>query len=239
MSDPYAYPSTPQSHSAADQLAAASWPAPPGYPPSGEGPQQERRTNGFAIAALVFGIIGGILLAVIFGIIALVQIPKKNQKGKGMAIAGLVLAGVWTLAIAALIIAVVMTSADRDSATGEITESGDVSAFSLKVGDCVSDLELSEAVTSVPGVPCDQPHEAEVFAIFNLPEGDYPAEEELFEQAETRCSDRLAIYAPDAMNDQSLQLSYIYPLEQGWPADREVVCFAGSPDGGLTGSIAD
>jgi hypothetical protein len=222
VSDPYALsaPTTPQST--------------PYYPPP-----TERRTNGFAIASLVFGILGGVPLAVVFGIVALVQIPKRHQKGGGLAIAGLVLAGVWALAIVAAIVAVVMTSTDRDSTTGEITESGDVSAFSLQVGDCVSDLDLSGAITSLPAVPCDQPHEAEVFAIFDLPEGDYPPEAELFARAEAGCADRLAIYAPNAGNVASLEYSYIYPLEQGWPADREVVCFAGSPAGNLTGSIAD
>ena len=75
MSDPYAYPTSPPPESGE---TAQSWPPPPGYLPP-----EEQRTNGFAIASLVFGIISGIPLAVIFGIIALVQIPKKNQKGKG------------------------------------------------------------------------------------------------------------------------------------------------------------
>ena len=214
--------------------ASATPQSTPYYPP----PMQRRRTNGFAIAALVFGILGGVPLAVVFGIVALVQIPKRNQNGKGMAVAGLVLAGVWTLAIAAAIVAVVLTSADRDS-TGEITRSGDVSAFSLHVGDCVSDLDLSGAIASFPVVPCDQPHEAEVFGIFDLPEGDYPSETELTSQAEAGCANYLASNASNAANDPTLEFSYIYPLEQGWPEDREVVCFAGSPAGGLIGSIAD
>ncbi|MET0713087.1 MAG: DUF4190 domain-containing protein [Jiangellaceae bacterium] len=230
MSDPYAYPTSPPPESGE---TAQSWPPPPGYLPP-----EEQRTNGFAIASLVFGIISGILLAVIFGIIALVQIPKKNQKGKGMAIAGLVLAGVWTLIWVALIVVVVMTSADRDAATGEITEGGDVSTLSLEVGDCVNDLEESEAVASLPAVPCDQPHEGEVFALFDLPEGDYPNEAELIDQAETGCVDRLMVYAPEAAQDPALGLFYFYPLESSWPADRQVVCIAAAAET-TTGSIAE
>jgi hypothetical protein len=52
-------------------------------------------TNGLAIASMVLGIIWlywlGSILAVIFGHIALSQIKRSNQGGKGMAVAGLVL----------------------------------------------------------------------------------------------------------------------------------------------------
>jgi hypothetical protein len=210
-----------------------SWPPPPGYQPP-----LEQRTNGFAIASLVFGIISGILLAVIFGIIALVQIPKKNQKGKGMAVAGLILAGLWTLLWVAVIVAVVVTSADRDS-SGEITESGDVSAFPLRVGDCLNDIEESASITSLPAVLCDQPHEAEVFGMFDLPEGDYPTDEELVAQADAGCANQMAMYAPEAMNDPTIGFFYIYPLQQAWPADREVVCLAISSEGTMTGSLTE
>jgi hypothetical protein len=55
------------------------------------------QTNGFAIASLVLGIVGFFLnplsvLAVIFGAIALSQSGKNPDfKGKGMAVAGLVM----------------------------------------------------------------------------------------------------------------------------------------------------
>lgn len=46
------------------------------------------------------GLIGGVLLSVIFGCIALVKIRKAGQRGKGLAVAGLVLSAVWVLIIA-------------------------------------------------------------------------------------------------------------------------------------------
>jgi hypothetical protein len=60
-----------------------------GYAPATPG------TNGLAVASMVLGILWlwwlGSLLAVIFGHIALGQIKRTNQGGRGMAIAGLVL----------------------------------------------------------------------------------------------------------------------------------------------------
>jgi hypothetical protein len=69
----------------------------------------QRRTNGFAIASLVLGIVWlygiGSVLAVIFGAVALNQIGRSNgtQGGKGMAVAGLVL-GIVFLAVAVLFV---------------------------------------------------------------------------------------------------------------------------------------
>jgi hypothetical protein len=52
-------------------------------------------TNGFAIASLVFGIVWltwfGSALAIVFGHVALRQIARTGQNGRGMAIGGLVL----------------------------------------------------------------------------------------------------------------------------------------------------
>jgi len=67
-------------------------------------------TNGMAIASMVLGILWiywiGSALAIIFGFIALSQIKERNQKGRGMAIAGLILgfigAGLLVIGIIAL-----------------------------------------------------------------------------------------------------------------------------------------
>jgi len=75
---------------------------PPPPPPVGWGsdqPTQRQTTSGFAVAALVLGIaelctgIFGGILAVVFGNLALARIDESNgaQKGRGMAITGIVL----------------------------------------------------------------------------------------------------------------------------------------------------
>jgi hypothetical protein len=60
-------------------------------------------TNGLAIAALVLGICGFLfvtaVLAIIFGGVSLHQIKStgNTQRGRGLAIAGLVLGAIWVL----------------------------------------------------------------------------------------------------------------------------------------------
>lgn len=81
----------------------AQHPAPPYYQP-------HPGTNGFAIAALILGIVAwpiGSILALIFGHIAKNQIDATGgiQGGRGMAVAGIVLG--W-IGIAALIVLIVV-----------------------------------------------------------------------------------------------------------------------------------
>jgi Domain of unknown function (DUF4190)/Uncharacterised protein family UPF0547 len=74
--------------------------------------QQERRTNGLAIASLVLGIIWvyglGSILALVFGFVAKGQIDRSNgrETGRGMAIAGIVLGSIGVGLLLLVIIAV-------------------------------------------------------------------------------------------------------------------------------------
>ena len=100
-------------------VPSAAWAAPapapsaPWAPPGAIGPAQRQRTNGFAVTALVLGLttfctlfVTGIL-AVIFGNLALGRIARSQgaEKGRGMAIAGIVLGWVSIATLAGLAIA--------------------------------------------------------------------------------------------------------------------------------------
>lgn len=92
----------------------AAAPAPYGPPPSapyGYSPYAPTQgTNGLAIASMVLGILWlywiGSILAIIFGFIAQSRIKERNQGGKGMATAGLILGfiGMGTLVLVILLV---------------------------------------------------------------------------------------------------------------------------------------
>jgi Domain of unknown function (DUF4190)/Septum formation len=74
--------------------------AAPGPPPRDRqdhpyDPFSGRKTNGFAIAAFVLGMIGGTILSLTLAIVALRQIRETGQRGKGLAITGLVFSVIW------------------------------------------------------------------------------------------------------------------------------------------------
>src|SRR5690606_21199568 len=81
----------------------------PGVPPYGG---LTAPTHPLAVASLVLGILTPLgfipgLLALIFGIIALVQIQERGQKGRGLAIGGIAATGGWVVvALAAVLIGV-------------------------------------------------------------------------------------------------------------------------------------
>jgi hypothetical protein len=92
--------------------------APTGYAtyPGGTYPQT---TNGLAIASMVLGILWlyfiGSILAVIFGHVSLSQIKRTGQRGRGMAIAGLVLG---YIGIGLLVVGIIaVASSDSGSVT--------------------------------------------------------------------------------------------------------------------------
>jgi heme/copper-type cytochrome/quinol oxidase subunit 2 len=91
-------------------------PAPGGYQAPDGTYTAPQKTNGFAIASLVFGIIGGVLLALVFGYIALSQIRRSGgrQGGRGLALAGVTLGWVWL----GIVIILVAVNAGSSTTTG-------------------------------------------------------------------------------------------------------------------------
>jgi len=66
------------------------------------------RTNGLAIASLVLGVLWlfwlGSVVGLVLGLMALKQIKTRNQGGRGVAIAGVVLCTLWLLVLVVTII---------------------------------------------------------------------------------------------------------------------------------------
>ena len=123
--DPYGYAAPPPGGYGAapgPYGPAPGYPAPPGpygYPQPyyGYPPPAGPGTNGMAIAALVSALAGllvscGLLspLGIIFGHIALSQIKRTGESGRGMAIAGLVIGYLSLAGIALMVISIVASS---------------------------------------------------------------------------------------------------------------------------------
>jgi Septum formation len=194
---------------------------PPGYYPPP--PNTPKTTNWWAVVSLIFGVIGGVLISVICGIVGLNK-AKQGQGGRGMAIAGLVLSGLWVLvAIAAVAIYFVVGK-------------GTVTATDVKVGDCLKEIPDGTRVLTVETVECGESHAGEVFAVLLMPEGDFPGPSAI-EEYQNRCEPALASYSPAAITDDSVKLYVLYPTAETWQqGDRAVTCVA-TLDPPRTGSI--
>jgi hypothetical protein len=199
------------------------YPAPPYYPGPGAYPPPAPGTNWWAVISLIFGLIGGVLISVVCGIVGLNR-ARKGQGGRGMAIAGLVLSGMWVLGIVALVVFLVLF------------DKGTVSATEVKAGDCLEKLPASGLVITVDTAPCGEPHTGEIFSVMTMPDGDFPGQFAI-EEYQNKCAPELADYSPGAAEDADVGLFVLYPSEDSWgQGDRTVTCIA-TTDSPRTGAL--
>ena len=123
----------------------------------------------------------------------------------------------------------VMTEADRDG-SGAIVDGGNIDAFSMRLGDCFDNTQSfasDEAgeVSSLPGVPCSEPHDNEVFAIFDVGYESFPGDEPMAELAFDQCLARFENFVGLEYESSVLDITALYPSAASWAQeDREVIC---------------
>lgn len=108
---------------------------------------------------------------------------------------------------------------------GEIIEGGGLGALRMQNGDCFN-LPDADQVASLEGVPCGDPHDAEVYALFDIPGTTFPGDAAVVTAAETGCYDRFEGFVGHDYETSALDFYFLHPLEASWTEldDREVVC---------------
>ena len=169
-------------------------PAYPGYPvPAPTG------TNPLAIVALVLAIVCVPPIGLDLGVIALIQVNRSGQQGRGIAIAAIVISAVVTVIVTIGVIAGV--AADTKSASTPPVSAPAVPdrpaspspsperKFDGKVGDCLSMESVEDRFFRLPVVKCTTPHRAEIFAVIPLT-GDYPGWDKMKDTGLATCEKR-------------------------------------------------
>ena len=138
----------------------------------------------------------------------------------------------WGIGIAIAIGAYLVNTAmlaDRDS-TGAIVDEGKINAFQMRVGDCFNDGSVFASedaeVTNVPGVPCSDPHDNEVFAIFDVSVASFPEGDAMASLAFDSCLEHFKSFVGRDYESSSLDIATLYPSYESWHQqnDHEVVC---------------
>lgn len=171
-----------------------------------------------------------------------------RDRGKGMAIAALVIDGLLILGLIALVVVgLVVGPVDepRRDSQGQVIERDAISTLDVRLGDCLDDPALMAAgeeeveVKEAQAVPCDEPHDLEAYLVFELDGADYPGRRQVTRRAAIGCLRGFEDFVGRNYRSSELEFWSYYPQERSWDLldDRAVVCLIGVPDEKTTGSL--
>lgn len=146
---------------------------------------------------------------------------------------------IWIPVVIGFFVVPYFTETQRAS-DGSISRAGSMSVHDLRVGDCFDFNDNdAEEVDTVRGIPCDQPHDNEVFATSDMASGPFPRDLEFDIAFETICLASFATYVGVYYQDSEIWADMLVPLSEGWAeGDRRVTCYLYGPDGEIvTGSL--
>jgi Septum formation len=121
--------------------------------------------------------------------------------------------------------------------TSQATEPDRTFLGAVETGDCLGE-ELTQETTEVLVVPCSEEHLYEVYGEFSLPDGDYPGEDAITEDADAGCLDLFPDFVGLPYDESVLVMGNLYPEDDLWAVGHRVVqCLVFDPAGPVTGSL--
>lgn len=114
------------------------------------------------------------------------------------------------------------------------------SVFALEVGDCFNDQEgAGDVVFDVPVVPCNEPHDNEIYYEFSMTDAVFPGDDATLESSAFRCLDEFQAFVGTEYLESDLDLFPITPTAASWEeGDRVVYCVLYAVDlSKLTGTM--
>ena len=107
-----------------------------------------------------------------------------------------------------------------------LTACSDTSVMHMQVGQCIL-LPEEKTATTVETTNCTSEHDAEVFYMTSVDDGDFPGEVELNKQAESVCIANFEDYVGSSYLSSSLDATWMIPTKDSWAhSDRAIVCLA-------------
>ena len=225
------------------------------WPPPSQG------ISGLAIASFVLGLLGAFLLtavlSVILGIAAMTEIRRSGQRGRGLAIAGFALSGVWVALIVGLIVLGAVTGgsggsnppssapaspASHSPATTQASTPASVNVFSLPVGTCFDNPSGNLfSINSVTPIACTKAHNAQVFAQFKTPGAkgtSFPGTAAMERRADNGCNARITGHLDQSRVTSAMSLHFIFPRQLAWDSgQRRISCLVVDTSRDLTSSL--
>jgi hypothetical protein len=117
-------------------------------------------------------------------------------------------------------------------------EAVDTEFVDLAAGDCFVSDDLPEESFSVPVIPCDVEHQSEIFAVTELPDGEYAGDDATWQLADDYCLGQFEDYVGTTYEESELIYWPFYPSKDNWVwGDHTVQCVLEPYEGRVTGSL--
>ena len=119
------------------------------------------------------------------------------------------------------------------------------SVFNLRPGDCFDDViedgEFAQESETLPMVDCEDPHDNEAYALYDMADGPFPGQAVIDDEAIAKCVPLFEDYVGSDYETSRLDVWWIFPTTESWnDGDREVACVLYDLDlNKLTGSMAN
>ncbi|WP_042433184.1 DUF4190 domain-containing protein, partial [Streptacidiphilus anmyonensis] len=169
-------------------------------------------------------------IGLICGVVGLFQVLRSGQRGKGLAILGIVGSIVWGLVVINMF---AITSGPSRLPGGGVSHAQYAALDDVRTGDCfLWPNHTLQADAPVQLVPCDQPHEAQVYGSSDLTGWtDFTDDGALQAEAQRRCNAAATRYPTGT----GMANEVIYPASQGWfTVSRQVSCLFTTVTGSTT-----
>ena len=128
------------------------------------------------------------------------------------------------------------TTAETDTTTTDLDSGGDA----LIVGQCLDDDELDRylAAEAFSYLSCDDPHDFEVFFVYEFPTGPYPGDDAVIDDLKAVCRNRFEGYVDHDYESSALDTWSVWPGQGLWESGNRIgECLLFNFDGStMTGS---
>lgn len=188
-------------------------------------------------------------------VIAIIALARQHFRPRWVAVLAMAIGAAGTLLQVAMAPSVVEdlregANESIEQETQEARDSGEpreVPTLKLRTGDCFNstvlrELSGSEAVETetVTLLPCDRPHDLEVFKVIEMPGDDFPGQRAI-DQRGARCVQAFETFVGKPYGSSRYEVYYNFPTPRSWRllGDRKVSCLAGHPRKQVTGTLAD
>jgi len=205
-----------------DVLADVHNPVGSSYDPMPLAVQETTSRNWMGVVALITGIIGVSLAAIVLGILGLNAVKQGKATNRSMNVWGIVLGVVWLIISIAATVAFVIFVTDAATKTAA-------------VGDCylstaIDDDDLLDSTPVV--IPCSGLTTGEVYYIGAFDGTAMPTDDTFFEEAYTFCTSDAALANVDTDLAAEYYVESYVPNASSWDVDPHTVVCAVATEGG-------